>query len=239
MGWDQPRSVSKNVRLGYLKVTLTPPKGQCTHTRSGFQQGASLTFGKSWSHCTPLHWDDRTSLRPLQRETWVDFVMTTDLTNISFTLSPAILLKAYTYKYLTMQSIEILLKKNTEQKNLVEPSPWQPPPLVLVQKDGLPPLPHLQFVWSLFGLKNCRLFKRVFLSPAPSATRPSNCFTASGTSGSCKKSMNIGLDLSRRLQTRPGRLEVVQWPTAGSDMIFVQNFTLPDFQAKNFTPQKA
>ena len=23
-----------------------------------------------------------------------------------------------------------------------------------------------------------------------------------------------------------------------SDMIFVQNFTLPDFQAKNFTPQK-
>ena len=142
--------------------------------------------------------------------------MTTDLTNISFTLSPAILLKAYTYKYVTMQSIEILLKKYTGQKNLVEPSPWQPPPLVLVQKDGLPPLPHLQFVWSLFGLKNCRLFKRVFLSPAPSATRPSNCFTASGTSGSCKKSMNIGLDLSKRLQTRPGRLEVVQWPTAGS-----------------------
>ena len=28
------------------------------------------------------------------------------------------------------------------------------------------------------------------------------------------------------------------WDGMGSDMIFVQNFTLPDFQVKKFTPEK-
>ena len=35
--------------------------------------------------------------------------------------------------------------------------------------------------------------------------------------------------------------EAVYWDSVGhseADMILVQNFTLPDFQAKNFTPQK-
>ena len=66
-------------------------------------------------------------------------------------------------------------------------------------------------------------------------TRPCHCVMLGNESGAGGLGLSLGLGFSLGLTLRLGlglRRRLLVW----ADMEFVQNFTPPDFQVKNFTP---